>query len=112
MGCPSCGRESPTHARFCMHCGSGLAQACAGCGAELPGEARFCPRCGGAIEEVATSVPAAPLRTPHDYTPRHLAERILASKTALEGERKQVTTSPGATPAPVGDSSSPMSDLS
>ena len=24
------------------------------------------------------------------YTPRHLAERILSSKAALEGERKQV----------------------
>jgi class 3 adenylate cyclase/tetratricopeptide (TPR) repeat protein len=30
-------------------------------------------------------------RTPRSYTPRHLAEKILTSKTALEGERKQVT---------------------
>jgi class 3 adenylate cyclase/tetratricopeptide (TPR) repeat protein len=29
--------------------------------------------------------------SPETYTPRHLAERILTSKTALEGERKQVT---------------------
>jgi len=28
---------------------------------------------------------------PRDYTPRHLAERILRSRGALEGERKQVT---------------------
>jgi class 3 adenylate cyclase/predicted ATPase len=28
---------------------------------------------------------------PESYTPRHLAERILTSKAALEGERKQVT---------------------
>jgi hypothetical protein len=28
---------------------------------------------------------------PHAYTPQHLAEKILTSKTALEGERKQVT---------------------
>jgi class 3 adenylate cyclase len=28
---------------------------------------------------------------PASYTPRHLAEKILTSKTALEGERKQVT---------------------
>jgi hypothetical protein len=29
--------------------------------------------------------------TPDSYTPKHLAEKILTSKTALEGERKQVT---------------------
>jgi predicted ATPase/class 3 adenylate cyclase len=29
--------------------------------------------------------------SPESYTPKHLAERILHSKTALEGERKQVT---------------------
>jgi class 3 adenylate cyclase/tetratricopeptide (TPR) repeat protein len=32
-----------------------------------------------------------PRRDPRSYTPRHLAERILRSKSALEGERKQVT---------------------
>jgi len=29
--------------------------------------------------------------SPDAYTPRHLAEKILTSKSALEGERKQVT---------------------
>ena len=29
--------------------------------------------------------------SPESYTPRHLAERILTSKSALDGERKQVT---------------------
>jgi len=33
----------------------------------------------------------APARSPESYTPKHLAEKILTSKTALEGERKQVT---------------------
>ncbi len=33
----------------------------------------------------------APERAPRAYTPPHLAEKILTSKTALEGERKQVT---------------------
>ena len=28
---------------------------------------------------------------PDSYTPKHLAEKILTSKSALEGERKQVT---------------------
>ena len=34
---------------------------------------------------------ASPPRSPESYTPKHLAEKILTSKAALEGERKQVT---------------------
>jgi class 3 adenylate cyclase/tetratricopeptide (TPR) repeat protein len=34
---------------------------------------------------------AAPVRVPLTYTPSYLAEKILTSKSALEGERKQVT---------------------
>jgi class 3 adenylate cyclase len=30
-------------------------------------------------------------RAPAAYTPKHLAEKILTSRAALEGERKQVT---------------------
>ena len=33
----------------------------------------------------------APERDPRTYTPKHLADKILQSKSALEGERKQVT---------------------
>jgi class 3 adenylate cyclase/tetratricopeptide (TPR) repeat protein len=46
---------------------------------------------GAAVGEtpaVPTAEPARPLRS---YTPPYLAEKILTSKTALEGERKQVT---------------------
>jgi class 3 adenylate cyclase/tetratricopeptide (TPR) repeat protein len=35
--------------------------------------------------------PAPRFTSPESYTPRHLAERILTSRAALEGERKQVT---------------------
>src|SRR5262249_55163316 len=39
-----------------------------------------------------TQSPAAPrFASPESYTPKHLAERILTSKSVLEGERKQVT---------------------
>jgi class 3 adenylate cyclase/tetratricopeptide (TPR) repeat protein len=37
------------------------------------------------------NAPPVPDRTPRDYTPRHLADAILRSRSALEGERKQVT---------------------
>jgi len=36
-------------------------------------------------------VSPGPSPSPGAYTPRHLAEKILSSKSALEGERKQVT---------------------
>ena len=87
MQCPGCRQDNPAGARFCAACGTRLAAACATCGAGLPAGARFCPACGGAV---ATAT-AAPARTPDVYTPRHLAERILTSRAALQGERKPVT---------------------
>ena len=89
MTCPRCQQDNPPHARFCLGCGARLALACGACGAELPGGARFCLQCGQAVAETA----AAPVRspTPETYTPKHLAEKILTSRAALEGERKQVT---------------------
>jgi class 3 adenylate cyclase len=89
MTCPRCQQDNPTHARFCLGCGARLSLACGACGAELPGGARFCLQCGQAV----AGSPAAPVRSPAPatYTPKHLAEKILTSKTALEGERKQVT---------------------
>src|SRR5262249_18705810 len=51
----------------------------------------FCGNCGTPL-----ATPGAPHLTlhtvaPQSYTPRHLAEKIFASRPALEGERKQVT---------------------
>ena len=58
---------------------------CPYCGHENPAGARFCIDCGAPL--------AAPTVTPEprSYTPRHLAEKILASQSALRGERKLVT---------------------
>jgi class 3 adenylate cyclase/tetratricopeptide (TPR) repeat protein len=72
-----------------MKCGASVARACGKCGTELPADAAFCFSCGQAVG--AAPSPEARFTTPHSYTPRHLAERILTSKAALEGERKQVT---------------------
>jgi class 3 adenylate cyclase/tetratricopeptide (TPR) repeat protein len=85
MTCPRCQQDNPTHARFCLGCGARLSLACGSCRAELPGSARFCLQCGQAVAAAVRS-PA-----PETYTPRHLAEKILTAKAALEGERKQVT---------------------
>src|SRR6266508_6109739 len=89
MKCPRCNQDNPIHARFCLGCGAHLVLACGSCGAELPGGARFCLQCGQAVAAGTT----APVRSPapETYTPKHLAEKIITSKAALEGERKQVT---------------------
>jgi class 3 adenylate cyclase/tetratricopeptide (TPR) repeat protein len=54
---------------------------CADCGHHATGRARFCERCGAALTPTA-----APLRAPAT-----LEAKILDARTAIEGERKQVT---------------------
>jgi class 3 adenylate cyclase/tetratricopeptide (TPR) repeat protein len=58
---------------------------CQSCGHENPAGARFCNDCGARL--------AAPTidPEPRPYTPRHLVDKILASQSALRGERKLVT---------------------
>src|SRR5262245_47385414 len=85
--CPRCGRNNPAHAKFCLGCGGGFILTCSRCATELPPDASFCLECGQPV-----GAPAAPRHiSPEAYTPKHLAEKILTSKAALEGERKQVT---------------------
>ncbi len=88
MRCSKCGRENRTGRRFCAHCGAKLTLVCASCQAvNEPGE-QFCGDCGQRITEPAK---APPRPEPRSYTPKHLADKILTSRSALEGERKQVT---------------------
>ena len=90
MQCPRCQHKNPADAAFCQECGSRLEVPCPGCGTANQLGAKFCKKCG---QPVAMTFPAAAVKfpSPESYTPRHLAEKILTSKRALEGERKQVT---------------------
>ncbi|MBI1959607.1 MAG: AAA family ATPase, partial [Candidatus Rokubacteria bacterium] len=89
MKCPRCQEENPPQARFCHECAAPLALACSSCGAPLPASARFCPGCGHPAPAGARGLPR--FVSPEAYTPGHLAEKILTSKAALEGERKLIT---------------------
>src|SRR5713226_1097505 len=89
MKCPRCQHESPLNAKFCAECGATLAGDCARCRTRLPLGAKYCPECAQPV--VAAPAPATRFASPADYTPKHIAEKILSSKGALEGERKQVT---------------------
>src|SRR5947207_6751930 len=89
MQCPQCHAENPERARFCEDCGARLEFQCPHCGeAATPGK-KFCASCGGSL--AAAPAVSRPTPSPQDYTPQHLAERIISSRVALEGERKQVT---------------------
>src|SRR5213079_1271874 len=74
-------------ASFCDSCGAPLARSCPSCRTHLRPAARFCDSCGQAVDSVATPIAPAPRAS----TPKHLAEKILTSRSALEGERKHVT---------------------
>src|SRR5215510_3292598 len=88
MKCLRCGRENPPGQKFCGECGARLATVCASCGASNTPAQKFCGDCGSVLT-AGSSTSRSP--SPESYTPKHLAEKILTSKAALEGERKQVT---------------------
>lgn len=89
MNCQHCEATNRDDAKFCDNCGTSLKRECANCGNDLRAEAKFCDQCGTVVG--APSVQAPEARTAASYTPAHLAERILASRSAMQGERKQVT---------------------
>src|SRR5215510_3779028 len=118
MQCPQCRHENPAGTKFCGECGARLQSLCPACQSPNPPTNKFCSECGQrlagpaaappaasapAASAPAASVPAAvtpappvvatPGRfaSPEAYTPKHLAEKILTSKGAIEGERKIVT---------------------
>jgi len=116
MQCPQCRHENAASVKFCGECGARLQSVCPSCQASNPPTNKFCQECGvrlaaatppaTAVEPAATASTAAPVAagpsddatsldskysSPQAYTPKHLAEKILTSKSALEGERKRVT---------------------
>ena len=88
MNCPRCQHDNPAGVKFCGECGARLESACAACGAANPPGNKFCGQCGASLIPTLNSTKFV---SPETYTPKHLAEKILTSKSALEGERKQVT---------------------
>ena len=93
MKCAGCGHENRDAAKFCEECAARLKRLCASCGSELRPTAKFCDECGASTTALATrpDAPAAVERSPRSYTPKHLVEKILTSRSAFEGEGKQVT---------------------
>jgi class 3 adenylate cyclase/tetratricopeptide (TPR) repeat protein len=86
--------------KFCGECATPLQNRCPQCGFANPPGFKFCGECATPLAgpAVARSTPRPETQpatdhelTPRTYTPQYLAEKILTSRAALEGERKQVT---------------------
>ena len=98
--CASCGFENPAGLKFCIGCGVPLPAYCLQCGFAHAPQAKFCGACSTALTDHRSAprlVPQEPQaapdqgRAPLTYTPPYLTEKILTSRSALAGERKQVT---------------------
>src|SRR5258707_8007852 len=85
MTCGGCGAENGAGRRFCASCGESFPRSCPRCRFVNGPLDHFCGGCGAPLES------APPGGNPAAYTPRHLSERVLTSRSALEGERKWVT---------------------
>src|SRR5262245_32536543 len=94
MRCTACGFENASGMKFCGECGASLKLKCASCGFENVPRIKFCGECGKSTAEAVKELPG---RQPRSYTPKHLADRILAERAAMEsrgspdGERKTIT---------------------
>jgi class 3 adenylate cyclase len=92
MDCPACLHSNRRDAKFCEECGNPLSRACRACGAAISAATKFSAESGAPTganaKQIRSAVGSQP---PRDYTPKHLAARILESRGALEGERKLVT---------------------
>ena len=88
--CPVCANDNPPDSGFCDSCGSQLAGTIAEKHAKVDATLAT-PRAEHEPINSATAVRASAHLAPRQYTPPHLTEKILQSRFALEGERKQVT---------------------
>ncbi len=103
MRCASCGTELLPGKQFCHVCGTRAVQACPNCGVTVSPGMRFCADCGFQLipDAPATAPPANAaaltagngdrLERLSRHIPNELAQKILASKGSIAGERKLVT---------------------
>ncbi len=88
MKCLRCQSENPAGQKFCGQCGARLAILCPSCNTPNSPDQKFCGECGTKLSQVTSLLKFS---SPRSYTPAHLAEKILTSRSAIEGENKQVT---------------------
>ena len=90
MKCPKCQFENPDEATFCIECGNPMEFPCPKCGTPTPRIGKFCMKCGCDLRE-SVDAPSIDYSQPESYTPKFLADKILTTRSSIEGERKLVT---------------------
>jgi class 3 adenylate cyclase/tetratricopeptide (TPR) repeat protein len=90
MKCPKCQFENPDEATFCIQCGNPIEFHCPKCGTVTPRTGKFCMKCGLDLRKPEVT-PPIDYPQPQSYTPKYLAEKILTTRSSIEGERKLVT---------------------
>ena len=90
MLCPKCQFDNREGVKFCEKCGANLELICPNCNSKIPFDRIFCGICGHNLTDSSeiTSIDYPKLQS---YTPKFLAEKILTTRSAIEGERKLVT---------------------
>jgi len=96
MKCPKCQHENPDDAKFCNECANKLEFLCPECGKANPPGSKFCNECAYILKLPSEPTPKAlsseeKLKKIQKYLPKGIAEKILAQRDRIEGERKQVT---------------------
>jgi len=90
MQCPNCQFDNREGVKFCEDCGAKFEIECPACKAYIPYGRKFCGKCGHQFIPISEDVPLD-YTQPQSYTPKHLADKILTNRSAIEGERKLVT---------------------
>ena len=91
MKCPKCQFENPDDAKFCIECATQMEFHCPNCGIITPATGKFCKDCGFDLKKPKEESAPINYSEPQSYTPKHLTEKILTTRSSIEGERKLVT---------------------
>ena len=90
MKCPKCQTENPEGTKFCGECGQKFEIKCPKCGFSNSSFFKFCGECGYQLTQ-PPEASRVDYSAPQSYTPKHLADKILTTRSVIEGERKLVT---------------------
>jgi class 3 adenylate cyclase/tetratricopeptide (TPR) repeat protein len=90
MKCPKCLTENKEGAKFCKKCGGKQELLCPTCGHTYEADSLFCSECGHPLTK-PKEFPSIDYSKPRSYTPKSLADKILTTRSSVEGERKLVT---------------------
>ena len=91
MKCLECSFQNLERMKFCVECGKKLERVCPKCKSINSFDHKFCGECGNKFHDNLKESLSVDNSGPQSYTPKHLADKILTSRSSIEGERKLVT---------------------